>query len=199
MSFSYKHEYLLIVLTAVLTGIFSIAGTYFTIQYQAEQAIKQKNYDNQTIAYEKFLSAITSDENPSLLHIVAIGIMNDSISTDTSIQSIEDIMYELSKEEYKILYALIRQCQDISLYGSETVQRYCSDMLSVALNNHYSVNWDLHTSKVIITRKSWINNDRLAYGWEPKVSDEKRLKFFILSAQYSEIVQQLKSELSNNI
>ena len=197
MNTSNKHSYLLIVLTAVLTGIVSTAGTYFTTQYQSEQVIKQKKYDNQNIAYENFLSAITSVKNQNLLYIIAIGIMNKSVSTDTSIQSIEDTMYELSKEENKTLYSLIRQCQDISLYGSQKVQLYCSDMLSVLLNNHYSVDWDQHTSVVNSVRSLWIDNEGLAYGWEPKVTDEERLKFFVLSAQYIELVEQLKFELNN--
>jgi len=197
MSTSDKHQYLFIILTAILTGIVTTVSTYFTTQYQTEQALKEKKHSNQTIAYENFLSAITSDENPNLLHIVAIGIMNESVSTDTSIQSIEDTMYELAEEEHQVLYSIIKQCQDIALYGSQTVQLYCSDMLSVLLDNGYSVNWDFHTSTVNTVRNSWISNKGLEYGWEPKVTDEERLKFFTLSAQYIEIVKRLKFELSN--
>ncbi|MDP2590036.1 hypothetical protein [Vibrio splendidus] len=195
---SNKHQYALVFLTALLSGVASTAGVYIMAPYQTEQVIKQKNHENRTVAYNKFLDTLTSEKYPNLFHVVAIGKMSVNVTGDASIQAIEDTIFELSKEPYKFLYSVTKQCQNLALYGSDRVQRYCDDMISVVLDNEYFVDWDFHTPEVINTRNSWVNNDGQKLGWEPKVSDEERANFFILSAQYVELIEQLKSELKSN-
>jgi hypothetical protein len=146
----------------------------------------------------KFLSTLTSEEYQNLLQVVAIGKMKGNVTGDTSIQAIEDTLYELSKENYKVLHAVMKHCQGLAFYGSEKVQHYCEDMVSVVLDKEFVVAWESHTPEVVNTKDSWINNKGVVIGWESRVSDDERAKFFILSAQYSELIKQLKAELKIN-
>ncbi|CED57118.1 putative uncharacterized phage protein [Aliivibrio wodanis] len=124
--------------------------------------------------------------------------MLDNLTVDESIQKIEDSIFLLSKEQ-EFLYILDNHLKILSLYGSEKVKIYCSDILSVYLDNEYSVNWDYHSEFVRNTRDDWVNNDGVIIGWERKVTDETRAKFAIISRQYAELINQLSIELKEGI
>ncbi len=197
MSNQVKHQYLIVIFTALLSGAASTAGIYLTAPYQTKQIIKQKNYENKVLAYNEFLEKLSSDKSPTLFPIIAIEKLHYNITGDASIQELEDKIFDLSKSDYerKVFYSLTKHFHALSLYGSETVKLYSDDMISVLLNNEYSVDWEYHTPEVQDTRNSWVDNDGIKIGWEPKVSDEERAKFIILAAQYRELVNLLKSEL----
>jgi hypothetical protein len=60
MSTSNKHQYILIFLTALLSGVVSTIGFYVTAPYQTEQVIKQKNYENRAVAYNTQIQIISA-------------------------------------------------------------------------------------------------------------------------------------------
>ncbi len=72
-------------------------------------------------------------------------------------------------------------------------------MISVVLSNEYTVDWDYNKSPKLKEVNEKNSNDRITISWEAKVSEEERNRFFILSAQYEELIEQLKLELKNDL
>lgn len=195
---SNSNQYITIIISVLLSGLVSCGTAFFTTSYQTEQIIKQKTYENKISAYNEFLSKINNEKYSKINSLFLINKMLDNLTVDESIQKIEDSIFLLSKEQ-EFLYILDNHLKILSLYGSEKVKIYCSDILSVYLDNEYSVNWDYHSEFVRNTRDDWVNNDGVIIGWERKVTDETRAKFAIISRQYAELINQLSIELKEGI
>lgn len=186
-------------LTAFLSGVASTAGVYFTAPHQTEQIIRQMEYERKVSAYEKFLDESISEPSSLVFKVISLGQRVKNINSDGSIQSIEDKLFEISRstEHDKLFYILTRHFKLLELYGSERVRRYCEDITSVLLRNRSAVDWSYHTQEMVEVRNRWDDNDGVVIGWEPRVTDEERARLLILSAQYDELIQQLKSEVSS--
>lgn len=198
MNLGTKHHYILVFLTAILSGAASTAGVYLTAPYQTEQIIRQMEYERKVSAYERFLDESISEPSSLVFKVISLDQMASNITTDGSIQSVEDKLFEISRStEYdKLFYSLTRHFKLLELHGSERVRKYCEDITSVLLGNRYAVDWNYHTQEMVAVRNQWDDNDGVVIGWEPRVTDEERARFLILSAQYHELIQQLKSEIS---
>ena len=72
-------------------------------------------------------------------------------------------------------------------------------MISVVLSNEFTVDWGYHKSPKLKEVNEKNSNDGITVGWEAKASEEERNRFFILSAQYEELIEQLKLELKNGL
>lgn len=192
--------YITIVMTALLSGVMSTGGIYITAPYQTEQLMKQKNYENRAQAYGKFLDEMTSDKSSATFYLVAINSLVINITSDASVQKLEDRIAILSNknENYELFFSLVSNLQILQLYGSIKVEQYCNDFISVLLGNEYVVDWNLHSNTVKSIKDDWVENNGVVIGWKPKVDEEERAKFIILSAQYVELIKQLKSELLEN-
>ncbi|SEF91717.1 hypothetical protein SAMN04515663_1051 [Alcanivorax sp. DSM 26293] len=155
-------------------------------------------YERKVSAYEKFLDESISEPSSLVFKVISLDQMASNITTDGSIQSVEDKLFEISRStEYdKLFYSLTRHFKLLELHGSERVRKYCEDITSVLLGNRYEVDWTYHTQEMVAVRNQWDDNDGVVIGWEPRVTDEERARFLILSAQYNELIQQLKSEIS---
>lgn len=198
MKLGAKHQYILVFLTAILSGVASTAGVYLTAPYQTEQVIRQMEYERKVSAYERFLDESISEPSSLVFKVISLDQMASNITTDGSIQSVEDKLFEISRStEYdKLFYSLTRHFKLLELHGSERVRKYCEDITSVLLGNRYVVDWTYHTQEMVAVRNQWDDNDGVIIGWEPRVTDEERARFLILSAQYNELIQQLKSEIT---
>ncbi|MCL7938706.1 hypothetical protein M8009_00095 [Halomonas sp. ATCH28] len=198
MNLGTKHQYILVFLTAILSGVASTAGVYLIAPYQTEQIIRQMEYERKVSTYEKFLDESISEPSSLVFKVISLDQMASNITTDGSIRSVEDKLFEISRStEYdKLFYSLTRHFKLLELHGSERVRKYCEDITSVLLGNRYAVDWTYHTQEMVAVRNQWDDNDGVVIGWEPRVTDEERARFLILSAQYNELIQQLKSEIS---
>ncbi|EIK0772774.1 hypothetical protein [Vibrio harveyi] len=193
-----KHQYIIVIVTAILSGVISTAGVYITAPFQTKQIIKQKDYDNRVKAYNSFLEKMNTSSSSTYFSLISINQLVVNVNTDLSMQKLERKFVELSEinENYELFFSLMSHLQILQLHGSEKVERYTNDLISVLLGNQDTVDWEKHTSTVRDIRNRFLDNDNPKIGWEPKVTDEERAKFIILSSQYVELIQQLKSELS---
>ncbi|HFQ5381018.1 TPA: hypothetical protein ACGUMU_004282 [Vibrio vulnificus] len=192
-----KHPIIIAVITALLACIGSVGGVYLSAPIVVSQFIAQKNYENKAKAYESFLKSMSEDKSSASIKLIGLNQMVRNVTTDESIQRIEDSLAVLSAENHsdKLFLYLTSNMQALKLHGSEKVDRYIDDFMSVLLGNEFLVDWDIHDEYTRSIRNDWIENDRPAYGFEEKVNDDERAKFIILSAQYVELVKLLKAEL----
>lgn len=191
------HPIIIAVITAFLACIGSVGGVYLSAPVVASQFIAQKNYENKANAYERFLKNMSEDKYSASIKLIGLNQMVRNVTTDKSIQRIEDSLAVLSAENHsdKLFLYLTSNMQALKLHGSEKVEKYIDDFMSVLLGNEFLVDWDIHDKDTRSIRNDWIENNRPAYGFEEKVNDDERAKFIILSAQYVELVKLLKAEL----
>ena len=83
-----KHQYIIVVITALLSGTISTAGVYITAPYQTKQIIMQKDYENRAQAYSKFLEKMTSVSSSASFYLIAVNQLVTNINTDSSIQKL---------------------------------------------------------------------------------------------------------------
>lgn len=193
----FTHPILIAVITSFFACVGSIGGVYLSAPILVSQFIEQKNHENRAEAYGAFLKSMSDDKSSASIKLIGLDQMVRNVTTDESTQRIEDNIELLSGENRsdKLFLHLIGNMQALKLHGSEKVDIYIDDFVSVLLGNEYLVNWDLHDEYTRGVRNDWINNDNPAYGLKEKVSVDERAKFIILSAQYVELVKLLKSEL----
>ncbi|ELB2250019.1 hypothetical protein QNZ72_004470 [Vibrio parahaemolyticus] len=193
----FTHPIIIAVITALLACVGSVGGVYLSAPLVISQFIEQKNYEHKAKAYESFLKSMSEDKSSVSMKLIGLNQMVRNVTTDASIQRIEDNLELLSAKNRsdKLFLYLISNMQALQLHGSEKVDLYIDDFMSVLLGNEFLVDWDLHDDDTRSVRNNWIDNDGPAYGFEEKVSDDERAKFIILSAQYVELVKLLKAEL----
>ncbi|HDX9008511.1 TPA: hypothetical protein RQO53_000907 [Aeromonas dhakensis] len=191
------HQIVIAIITSLLACVGSVAGAYLSTPFIVSQFIEQKNYENKTKAYEDFLNRMSEDESSVSMKLIGLNQMVRNVTTDASTQKIEDYLVLLSSENRSdaLFFYLIGNMQSLKLHGSERVEIYIDDFISVLLGNETRVNWNLHDEDTRSVRDDWINNDRKAYGFEEKVNGDERAKFIIISAQYIELIKLLKAEL----
>ncbi|MCE7659727.1 hypothetical protein [Vibrio fluvialis] len=193
----FTHPIVIAITTALLACVGSVGGVYLSAPMVISQFIEQKSYENKVKAYENFLRSMSKDTSSVSIKLIGLNQMVRNVTTDASIQKIEDNIEILSYKNRsdKLFLDLISNMQALQLYGSEKVDLYINDFISVLLGNDFLVDWDLHDEDTKSIWNTWTNNNRPAYGFEKKVSDDERAKFIILSAQYVELVKLLKTEL----
>ncbi|EKO3449185.1 hypothetical protein RAX51_002496 [Vibrio fluvialis] len=193
----FTHPIVIAITTALLACVGSVGGVYLSAPMVISQFIEQKSYENKVKAYEDFLRSMSKDTSSVSIKLIGLNQMVRNVTTDASIQKIEDNIEILSYKNRsdKLFLDLISNMQALQLYGSEKVDLYINDFISVLLGNDFLVDWDLHDEDTKSIWNTWTNNNRPAYGFEKKVSDDERAKFIILSAQYVELVKLLKTEL----
>jgi hypothetical protein len=188
----------LAILTAVLSGILSISGFYYTSKIQTKSQLIQKRYEYKAIAYNTFLSAITKNKSPIIPQILSIGDLVRHVATDAEIQALEDKFESLVKLNYtyEISWQLESDFNVLRLHGSEKVKRYCDDILTILAHRQFSIDWSQYPKQLQLFRTKWIENQtEEAYGYELKVSDDERIMMILLSATYRNLIDQLRHEL----
>jgi hypothetical protein len=190
-------QIMLVAITALLSFLGSIIGFYFTAPYLASQVINQKNHEYRSSAYAGFLNSMVADHSSGSVKLISLNQLVVNVNTDHSIQIIEDSIYALSKEnkDNQLFVKLLSNMQVLKLYSSKKGEQYIDDFMAVLLDNDFTINWESHSVEVQKVRNSWIDNTGEIIGWEPRVTDEERAKFIILSAQYVELVKLFKAEL----
>ncbi|QIY07462.1 hypothetical protein FOC33_00030 [Plesiomonas shigelloides] len=144
---------------------------YLSAPVVASQFIAQKNYENKANAYERFLKNMSEDKYSASIKLIGLNQMVRNVTTDKSIQRIEDSLAVLSAENHsdKLFLYLTSNMQALKLHGSEKVGKYIDDFMSVLLGNEFLVDWDIHDKDTRSIRNDWIENNRPAYGFEEKL------------------------------
>lgn len=199
MSKKEPNHYVLAVFTAFLSGILSLIGFYLSAKLQAENRIAQKQYENRARSYEYLLNNMSMHKFPAIVGILNVGNLVEHVATDGEIQALEDTFEKLSliNNYYKVSWQLDNHFNILRLYGSESVVRYCEDILAVLALREFTVDWNSYPSEVQEFRSIWVRvqENGVAYGWEEKVTNEERIMFALASILYRNLITQLRNEL----
>lgn len=199
----HTNPYLIALFTAIITGIFAIIGFYFTINLQTASIIKQKQFEYRASAYNSFLTTVNRNKSPLISDILSIGQLTKHVATDMEMQILENKFGKLasSNREYNISLQLDSDFNILRMHGSNIVRQYCDDIITILALRESDVNWSKYSEEINEKRDIWIGpkqETEVDYV-DTKVTDEERMIFVLLSTLYTELINQLSTELQGNI
>ena len=193
------NPYAMAVLTAVLAGAFSVLGTYFTAQFQAKHAIAQKQLEYRAQSYAAFLEKIDRSRSPEIGQLLSIGSLAERVTTDSEIQNLEDqLAVLLRKAPIQDLYwKLNSDLNLVRLHGSIRVRRVCDDILKALALREFEIDWSGYPRDVSQLREKWaeVQKEGATYGWQPRISNDKRLMIIVVGKLFELLVAELRNEL----
>jgi len=193
------NPYAIAMLTALLAGIFSIIGGYFTADFHARHAIAQKQLEYRVGAYAIFLDKTDRNKSPAVSQILNIGAMAASLATDGEIQGFEDRIAELLRKNdaQDLHWQLNSDLNVLRLHGSTRVALICDDMLKALLLRDHDIDWTQYSKDVQSFHDQWKTHQEhgIAYGWKEKVSSEERLMIVTIGKLMHVLVEQLRNEI----
>lgn len=193
------NPYLLAVMTAVLAGIFSVVGGYYTARFQAQEAIAQKQFEYRVLAYTAFLEKTEHSKAPVINQILTIGSMADHLATDSEIQEFEDRVSALLKKHSSqdIYQQLNSDLNTLRLHGTSKVAAMCDDILKSLLLKDYAIDWSKYPADIASSHDEWkkTQENGLAYGWEERMSPDERLMVVTISKLFYTLIAQLRLEI----
>lgn len=193
------NPYAIAVFTAVFAGVFAVIGMYFTAQLQAKHAIAQKQLEYRAHAYTAFLEKMDRSRSPVIGQLLSIGSLAKMAATDSEIQDIEDqFAVLLRKAPLQDLYwQLNGDLNFIRLFGSNRVRRVCDDILKALALREDEIDWSVYPRDVAQFHAQWAEAEKegIAYGWEPKISDDERLMIVVVGKLFELLVTELRNEL----
>jgi len=193
------NPYVIAVFTAVLAGAFSVLGTYFTAQFQAKYAIAQKQLEYRAQSYAAFLEKIDRSRSPEIGQLLSIGSLAERVATDSEIQTLEDqLAVLLRKAPIQDLYwKLNSDLNLVRLHGSNRVRRVCDDILKALALREFEIDWSVYPRDVSQLREKWagIQKEGITYGWQPRISNDKRLMIIVVGKLFELLVTELRNEL----
>lgn len=193
------NPYAMAVFTAVLAGIFSIIGSYYTADFQAWQAIAQKQFEYRVVAYTAFLEKTDYAQAPAISQILTIGSMADHLATDGEIQEFEDQIARLLKKysAQDIYWQLNADMNTLRLHGTPRVAEICSDILRSLLLRNHEIAWNKYPTDIVVAHDRWsiAPEKRQAYGWVEQVSSDERLMIVMISKLTQALIAQLRKEI----
>lgn len=193
------NPYVMAVFTAVLAGIFSIIGGYYTTDFQARQAIAQKQFEYRVLAYTAFLEKTDHAKAPAISQILAIGSMADHLAFDGEIQEFEDRIVRLLKKHsaQDIYWQLNADLNSLRLHGTPRVAEICDDILKSLLLRDHEIIWSKYPTDLMAAHDRWntAQDKGLAYGWIERVSSDERLMIVMISKLTQALIAQLRKEI----
>lgn len=193
------NPYLLAVFTATLAGIFSVVGGYFTAEFQAKQAIAQKQQDYRVMAYTEFLDKTDRSKSPAISQLLSIGLMADHLATDAEIQAFEDRIATLLKkyDTQDIYWQLNADLNILRLHGSSRVSEICDDILKSLLLRDNEINWTAYSPKIAAFHNTWkvAQEEGAAYVWEERVTSDEQLMIVTTSKLTQVLIEQLRAAI----
>lgn len=194
-----SNPYVMAVFTAVLAGIFSIIGSYYTAGFQARQAMAQKHFEYRVLAYTAFLEKTNHAKAPAISQILAIGSMADQLATDGEIQEFEDRIAHLLKKHsaQDIYWQLNADLNSLRLHGTPRVAEICDDILKSLLLRDHEINWSKYPTDLVAVHDRWntAQDKGQAYGWIELVSSDERLMIVMISKLTQALIAQLRTEI----
>ena len=193
------NPYVIAIFTAVLAGAFSVLGTYFTAQFQAKHAIAQKQLEYRAQSYAAFLEKIDRSRSPEIGQLLSIGSLAERVTTDSEIQNLEDqLAVLLRKAPIQDLYwKLNSDLNLVRLHGSIRVRRVCDDILKALALREFEIDWSGYPRDVSQLREKWaeVQKEGATYGWQPRISNDKRLMIIVVGKLFELLVTELRNEL----
>lgn len=193
------NPYAIAVLTAALAGIFSIIGSYYTADFQARQAIAQKQFEYRVVAYTAFLEKTDRTKAPAISQILTIGSMADHLDSDGKIQEFEDRIATLLQKHsaQDIYWQLNADLNTLRLHGTSRVAETCDDILKSLLLRDHEIIWNKYPTDLVAVHDRWsISQEKgQAYGWIERVSSDERLMIVMISKLTQALIAQLRKEI----
>lgn len=192
------NAYLMAFFTALLAGLFSLAGSYVIARFQARQATVAKSLEYRTKAYTDFLTKI-GERSPLIGRLLNIGSLADRVVTDGAIQEFEDRVAELFVElDLHATYAeLNSDFNFLRLHGDEATERICRDILALLSFRDGEVDWSKYPQETQLYYQQWrTNQEGPAYGWDPSITNDQRIMVIMVAKLFDELVSHLRGELA---
>jgi hypothetical protein len=194
-----QNPYAMAVFTAVLAGIFSIAGSYFTTQLQTRSAIVQKQLEYRAQAYSGFLEKIDRSRSPVLSQLLSIGSLAERVVTDSEVQSLEDRLADIFKQSdiQDLYWQLNSDLNILRLHGSTRVRRMCEDILKALSLQDSEIDWSFYSAEASLFYTKWRDAQKQGqpYGWKPKISKDERLMIVVVGKLFELLIDELRHEL----
>jgi hypothetical protein len=193
-----QNPYAMVVFTAVLAGIFSIVGSYFTTQIQTKYAIVQKQLEYRAQAYSGFLEKIDRSRSPVLSQILSIGSLTERVATDSEIQDLEDRLADIFKKTdiQDLYWQLNSDLNVLRLHGSTRVRRMCDDILKALSLKDSEIDWSFYSAEASQFYTEWRDAQKQGLSYtEPKISDDERLMIVVLGKLFELLIDELRHEL----
>lgn len=194
-----QNPYAMAAFTAVLAGIFSVVGSYFTTQIHTKYHIVQKQLEYREQAYLVFLEKIDRSRFPVLSQILNTGSLAERVATDSEIQNLEDRMADIFKKAdiQDIYWQLNSDLNVLRLHGSTSVRRMCDDILKTLSLRDFEIDWTFYSAEASQFYAKWRDAESkgIPYGWEPKISDDERLMIVVIGKLFDLLIGELRNEL----
>ena len=193
------NAYAMAIFTAVLAGIFSVIGSYYTAELQEKQAITQKQFEYRVLAYTTFLDKTDHAKAHAINQILSIGSMANHLATDGEIQAFEDrIASFLKKHDAQDIYwQLNTDLNTLRLHGTPQVAEICDDILKSLLLRDHEIVWSKYPSDLVAIHDRWRTAQEKgdAYGWVERVAIDERLMIVMISKLTQVLIAQLRKEI----
>lgn len=178
---------------------FSIIGIYYTADFQAREAIAQKQFEYRVLAYSAFLEKTDHNKVPAISKILTIGSMADHLATDGEIQEFEDRMARFLKKHnaQDIYWQLNADLNSLRLHGTPRVAEICDDILKSLLLRDHEIIWSKYPVDLVSEHDSWsaAQDKGQADGWTERVSSDERLMIVMISKLTQALITQLHNEI----
>ncbi|AOT06988.1 hypothetical protein [Pseudoalteromonas luteoviolacea] len=182
-----KKHLILLILTVLGTVIPSVI-TYYLI---APSQLEQKSYDGRLAEYNRFIELLRHERYKNISLLISLKSMAENVTSDSSIQQVEDAIFVLHNDQ-EIHRKISEHFSILVLNDSNLVRLYRKDLMHVFWERDFNVDWGLHSESVQLAYEFWAEKERKKVGLNPKVEDEIRAKFMIISWQYDELINLLK-------
>ncbi|MFQ5915136.1 MAG: hypothetical protein ACE5JS_18345 [Nitrospinota bacterium] len=197
------NPYLLALFTAVFAAVFSVVGIYYTSKKQTERLLFEQRLDSRRRAYVLFLEKIDRERSPHLSRLLNLGSVADRVATDGEIQALEDAFGELATflQDYELYWQLSNDMSILRMYGSQRIVGYSKALLAVISGLHWEIALEKYPSELQIYYHRWRNAQEkgIAYGWEPKVTDEDRLTLIVAAKLFSNLQDTVRAEFERDL
>lgn len=193
------NPYALAIFTAVLSGILAVIGSVYTADFQAKQALLQKQFEYRVIAYTAFLDKIDNSKMPALSQMLNLGAMVAHLGTDADFQMFEDRVADLLKKNhsYDVYLQLNSDLNVLRMHGSMQVAEICDDLLKSLLLNDSQINWSKYPPEVLKIHDHWNNSQKTGsnYGVTERITSDERMMIVMTSKLTQILIKQLRNEM----
>lgn len=191
------NQYYLVVLTALLSGLFSVIAIYSTFILQSDHLKVSKSADFKISSYITFLKNISQDHSSSLSKINYAGIVLKNSATDTEVQYLENYLAGIGSEiDEQFLVEVNTQFNILRISGSKNVKGIINDIMScLVFYNAHSIDISKYPEYIQHTFNNF--NGEQSYI-EEKVPNEQRLSLILAADLYQHLLNVLRVEISNN-
>lgn len=143
------NQYLLALLTALLSGAFASLGVYLTAVAEEEKEKLALRAESKLSAYTSFLDAVATGESRVVRDVQYIATLAEQSATDSGLQKVENHIAKLSSSvDAALLVELNHEFNVLRIHGSEAVRRNVQDILSALAGRAGNLNLSEYPARI---------------------------------------------------